>query len=92
MAETAQPAIAAAGAIVKARLQAGIFADGLGSGFVKALRVEFYPKRNNSTDATAPVHHKIPDACVFKGARPSRATHAHGSRCSVHRSVWVASP
>jgi hypothetical protein len=59
-------AIAAAGAIVKARRQADIFVAGLGSGFVKALRVDICPKRGNSTNATAHVHHKIPDASVFE--------------------------
>ncbi|PZF78101.1 hypothetical protein DK847_06685 [Aestuariivirga litoralis] len=66
MAEAAQRAIAAAGAIVKAEGRADIAAAGLGAGFVKALRVDIYPQGRNSLNATAHIYHKIPYAGVFE--------------------------
>jgi hypothetical protein len=66
MAVAAQGAIAAAGAIVKSEARADISAAGLGAGFVKALRVDIYPKGRNSLNATAHIYHKIPYAGVFE--------------------------
>lgn len=82
MAEAAQSAIAAAGAIVKARGRAGISAAGLGNGFVKALRVDIYPKRGNSLNATAHVYHKIPYAGVFE----------EGATIRGRPRMWIALP
>jgi hypothetical protein len=82
MAEAAQSAIAAAGAIVKARGRADISAAGLGNGFVKALRVDIYPKRGNSLNATAHIYHKIPYAGVFE----------EGATIRGRPRMWIALP
>jgi len=82
MAEAAQGAIAAAGNIVKVEARADIAAAGLGAGFVKALRVDIYPKGRNSLNATAHVYHKIPYAGVFE----------EGATIRGRPRMWVALP
>ena len=82
MATAAQGAIAAAGAIVKAEGRADIAAAGLGSGFVKALRVDIYPQGRNSLNATAHIYHKIPYAGVFE----------EGATIRGQPRLWLALP
>ena len=82
MAAAAQGAIAAAGNIVKAEARADIAAAGLGAGFVKALRVDIYPKGRNSLNATAHVYHKIPYAGVFE----------EGATIRGRPRLWIALP
>ena len=82
MAEAAQRAIAAAGAIVKAEGRADIAAAGLGAGFVKALRVDIYPQGRNSLNATAHIYHKIPYAGVFE----------EGATIRGRPRLWLALP
>lgn len=82
MAEAAQGAIAAAGNIVKSEARADIAAAGLGTGFVKALRVDIYPKGRNSLNATAHVYHKIPYAGVFE----------EGATIRGRPRLWIALP
>ena len=82
MAEAAQRAIAAAGAIVKAEGRADIAAAGLGAGFVKALRVDIYPQGRNSLNATAHIYHKIPYAGVFE----------EGATIRGQPRLWLALP
>jgi hypothetical protein len=80
--EAAQKAIAAAGEIVKQEGRAEIAAAGLGSGFVRALRVDIYPKGRNSLNATAHIYHKIPYAGVFE----------EGSTIRGNPRLWLALP
>ena len=82
MAEAAQRAIAAAGAIVKGEGRADIAAAGLGAGFVKALRVDIYPQGRNSLNATAHIYHKIPYAGVFE----------EGATIRGQPRLWLALP
>ena len=82
MAAAAQGAIAAAGEIVKSKGRSDIAAAGLGNGFVKALRVDIYPRRGDSLNATAHIYHKIPYAGVFE----------QGAAIRGHPRMWVALP
>ena len=82
MAAAAQGAIAEAGDMVKAEARADIAAAGLGVGFVKALRVDVYPKGRNSLNATAHVYHKIPYAGVFE----------EGATIRGRPRLWIALP
>lgn len=82
MAAAAQGAIAEAGNIVKGQGRADIAAAGLGAGFVKALRVDIYPKGRNSLNATAHVYHKIPYAGVFE----------EGATIRGRPRLWIALP
>jgi hypothetical protein len=82
MAAAAQGAIAAAGEIAKTRGRADITAAGLGNGFVKALRVDIYPKRGNSLNATAHIYHRIPYAGVFE----------EGATIRGRPRMWIALP
>ena len=66
MAQAAQQAVAQAGDEVKTAARANIAAAGLGQGFVKALRVDIYPRRRNSLNASAHIYHRIPYAGVFE--------------------------
>lgn len=80
--EAAQKAIAAAGEIVKQEGRAEIAAAGLGAGFVKAFRVDIYPKGRNSLNATAHIYHKIPYAGVFE----------EGATIRGNPRLWLALP
>lgn len=82
MAVAAQGAIAAAGEIVKSQGRADIAAAGLGAGFVKALRVDIYPRGRNSLNATAHIYHKIPYAGVFE----------EGATIRGRPRLWIALP
>ena len=66
MAQAAQQAVAQAGEEVKTAARASIASAGLGPGFVKALRVDIYPRRRNSLNASAHIYHRIPYAGVFE--------------------------
>jgi hypothetical protein len=66
MAQAAQQAVAQAGDEVKTAARANIASAGLGPGFVKALRVDIYPRRRNSLNASAHIYHRIPYAGVFE--------------------------
>jgi hypothetical protein len=91
MAKAAQSAIAAAGAIVKARGRAEISAAGLGNGFVRALRVDIYPKRGNSLNATAHIYHKIPYRARARRPRAFRSRQRR-FRASSQKSVFSPPP
>lgn len=82
MAAAAQGAIAAAGNIVKTQGRADIAGAGLGAGFVKALRVDIYPRRGNSLNATAHIYHRIPYAGVFE----------EGATIRGRPRMWIALP
>jgi hypothetical protein len=66
MAQAAQQAVAQAGDEVKTAARANIASAGLGQGFVKALRVDIYPRGRNSLNASAHIYHRIPYAGVFE--------------------------
>ena len=66
MAQAAQQAVAQAGDEVKTAARANIASAGLGPGFVKALRVDIYPRGRNSLNASAHIYHRIPYAGVFE--------------------------
>ena len=63
--DAAYQSIVEVGEIAKAEARADILAAGLGNRFAKALRLNIYPKRKKSINASAQIFHKIPYAGVF---------------------------